>query len=79
MKLSYNVPYPSGSKNMSEEMEAFYEFYDSDKQTMCLEFDTDEEAKKCACKISSARWRRDLPVEVKKVGKKVYVKKVASE
>ena len=76
MKLSYNVPFPSGVKNMGEELTAFYEFFDSDNQSVCFEFDTEHEAKRCSCNISSARWRRDLPVEIKKIGNKVYVKKV---
>ena len=76
MKLSYNMPFPSGVKNMGEELKAFYEFFDSDNESMCMEFDTNEEAKRCSNNISSARWRRELPVEIKKIGNKVYIRKV---
>jgi hypothetical protein len=43
---------------------------------MCYEFDTDEEAKKCSRNLAGAKYRRELPVEIKKLGTKVYVSKV---
>ena len=79
MKLSYNVQIPSGTKLMGKELEAFYNFYDSENQTMCFEFETDAEAKKCSRNLSGAKYRRELNVEIKKVGNKVYVWKVAGK
>ena len=79
MTISYNMPFPSGTKLMGEELKAFYEFMDTDNQTMCYEFDTEEEAKKCSRNLGSARYRRNLLVDIKKLGNKVYVKKAVTK
>jgi hypothetical protein len=77
MKVSYNIPYPSQTRNMGENLRKFYEFYDDpSKLTMCYEFDTKEEANSCSVSLASARWRRELKVEIKKVANKVFVRKV---
>lgn len=80
MKATYNVPWPSATKLMSKELEEFYKFYDDpDKQTACFEFDDPLSADKCSSKISSARYRRGLDVEVKRIECKVFVRKVAAK
>lgn len=77
MNITYNVPFPSAAqKRMSPALDAFYKFIDSNNETMELSFDTEMEATKAANSISGAKWRRELPVEIKRIGKRVYVKKV---
>ena len=79
MKISYNVKIPAETKNMGENARAFYQFLDSENENMCLEFDTKTEAKSCRNCISSIRYRKELPVEVKMVDNKVYVWRVADD
>lgn len=79
MKISYNVKIPTETKNLGENARVFYQFWDSENENMCLEFDTKNEAKACRNCISSIRYRKELPVEVKMVDNKVYVWRVAKE
>ena len=76
MKITYDVPFPTAAqKRMSPALEEFYKFMDSDNATAAFMFDTDAEATKAASNIAGAKYRRELNVECKKIGKTVYVRK----
>lgn len=75
MKTTYGGGIPSGYVRMSQELEAFYDFYDSDNESVCYEFDSDRDAKRAYGIIFGAVWRRELQVDVKKIGNRIYAKK----
>ena len=76
MNVTYNVPFPTAAqKRMSPALEEFYKFMDSDKQTAAFAFDNDFDAQRAASSMAGAKWRRELNVEIKKIGSTVYVRK----
>lgn len=77
MNISYNVKIPERKRfgEKSDEVKAFESFMDSKMKNMCIEYDTDEEAKKRAAILQT--YRRSLPnkddFEVFKQEKSIYV------
>lgn len=77
MNISYNVKIPERKRfgEKSDEVKAFESFMDSKMKNMCIEYDTDEEAKKRAAVLQT--YRRSIPnkddFEVFKQEKSIYV------
>lgn len=77
MNISYNVKIPERKRFgvKSDEVKAFDSFMESKMKNMCIEYDSDEEAKKKAAVLQT--YRRSLPnkdeFEVFKQDKSIYV------
>lgn len=77
MNISYNVKIPERKRFgvKSDEVKAFDSFMDSKMKNMCIEYDSDEEAKKRAACLQT--YRRSLPnkddFEIFKQEKSIYV------
>lgn len=79
MKVTYGVVFPSRTKNMSEYVAAFYTFYDGQEKSACFELDTIKEAIKCYKNIYCVKYRKELPIALKRIDNKVFVEKVVNE
>ena len=71
MNVQYDVKIPHGTNGKYTKI--FYEFYDSEHKTACVEFDTIQEAIDCAKSVLNAMNRlRIYDIQQKRVTNKVY-------
>lgn len=80
VKVEYNCVYPTADNTAGPYLTLFYEFWDNeDANTACFFYNTTEEAIKAYKSIFEAIKRKDIPVDMKRVCERVYVRKRVNE
>lgn len=80
MKVAYDVKVPHKQYGTGKYAKPFWEFYESDHQTVKIEFDTKQEAMKAYKAIYEIRVRNNLDdVRMARIGNVVYLQKGRDE
>lgn len=73
MNIKYDIEIP---KSASEDVNALFDFAESDKRTMCITYDSDKDAKNRKAVLLRAVEKSKLHCNITRIDCKVYIEKV---